>query len=344
VNKKSLVTTGTFYFDYPNDRIYFADDPNGKTVEASVAPYAFLGGAGGVVIDGLIVEKYSSPIQFAAISYNMPTPNWTLSNNEVRLNYGLGVSVGTNGQILNNKIHDNGEMGIGCNGDDILIEGNEIYGNGFFAGLDPAWEGGGGKCVLTNRLVFRSNYSHDNNSYGFWTDIDNINTLYEKNRIEDNANGGISHEISYAATIRNNTFEGNGWAFNVWLWGSAILVQNSRDVDVHDNHVVITAAGNGISLIQQNRGSGKFGSHATDNNFIHDNTIISRHPDAGAWGAIADYDLASMEAANNRFQNNTYEVTSGADDHWAWVDRFYNWKAYRKKSGQDSTSTLIVSP
>src|SRR6185312_15487892 len=116
---------------------------------------------------------------------------------------------GDSSVIRRNFIHDNGEMGIACVGRDILIAGNEIAGNGFFAGLDPDWEGGGGKCALTDGLVFRGNYSHDNNSYGFWTDIDNINTLYEDNRIEHNANGGISHEISYAATIRNNTLKGN---------------------------------------------------------------------------------------------------------------------------------------
>jgi parallel beta-helix repeat protein len=344
VTAKADVTGNTFFFDYDTRRIYFAKDPTGRKVEASVSPYAFLGGQSGVVIDGLTVEKYSTPIQFSAIGYNMPSENWTVRENEIRLNYGIGVGVGANSVISRNFIHDNGEMGIACNGKDILIETNRIARNGWFSGLDPAWEGGGGKCVLTNRLIFRGNYSFDNNAYGFWTDIDNINTLYEDNRIEHNANGGISHEISYAATIRNNTLKGNGWNFNVWLWGGAIQIQNSRDVEVSGNHVTITGAGNGITLIYQSRGTGKFGRHDTVDNSIHNNTIVARERDTGAWGAIADYKPGVLRNGNNSIDHNTYILHDKAHDQWAWIDNFYTWADYRQKSGQDRSSQLILDP
>jgi parallel beta-helix repeat protein len=344
VASKADVAAGTFFFDYDANRIYFGIDPAGKNIEASVKPYAFQGGASGVVIDGLIVEKYSSPIQAAAIGGNTASDNWRVSNSEVRLNYGVGVTVGSHSVIRDSFIHDNGEMGIGCVGNGVLIAGNEIARNGWFAGLDPAWEGGGGKCALTDGLVFRDNHSHDNNSYGFWTDIDNINTLYEGNRIEHNANGGISHEISYKATIRNNIFKGNGYAFNVWLWGSAILVQNSRDVEVHGNRVEIAGAGNGISFIQQNRGSGAYGPHDTVDNFVHHNVVIARERDIGAWGAIADYRTAAMKAGRNRIDHNIYHLHDKAHDQWGWVDGFYTWAVYRQKSGQDRSSTIIIDP
>jgi hypothetical protein len=139
---KAQVTAGKFYFDYAANKIYFLDNPTGKKVEASVSPYAFVGGQPGVVIQDLTVEKYSSPIQHGAIGYNVPGEDWILRNNTVRLNYGAGVTVGSNSQVLGNFIHDNGELGIGCNGDDILIQGNRIARNGFFSGLDPSWEGG----------------------------------------------------------------------------------------------------------------------------------------------------------------------------------------------------------
>jgi len=342
VASRGELATGKFYFDYDADKIYFRNNPTGHKVEASVKPYAFNGGATGVVIDGLIVEKYSSPIQAGAIGSTIASKGWTVRNNEVRLNYGVGVTVGTDSRILNNYIHRNGEMGIGCNGDDILIEGNEIAKNGYFAGLDPFWEGGGGKCAQTRRLIVRNNYSHHNNAMGFWTDIDNIDTLYEKNRIAHNANGGISHEISYKATIRNNTFKGNGKAFTVWLWGGAIQIQNSRDVEVYGNTIDMTDAGNGITLIQQNRGTGAYGPLKTVNNHIHNNKITSLTPDSGVSGAIADDDPSTMLSGGNRFNNNTYTGTSGRDEHWAWVTDFYDWSSYRQRSGQDSDSTLLI--
>ena len=235
-------------------------------------------------------------------------------------------------------------MGVGCAGDDILIEDNEMAHNGFFAGLDPLWEGGGGKCSLTNHLIVRGNYSHHNNSFGFWTDIDNINTLYEDNRIEYNANGGISHEISYAAIIRRNTFKGNGAAFRDWLWGGAIQIQNSQNVQVYRNTIDTAGAGNGITLIQQNRGTGKYGPYVTVRNNIHHNVITNLTPDRGVSGAIADYNPAAMKAGHNRFEYNVYTVTDPRDDHWAWVDGFYDWTTYRRKSGQDASSRLVLGP
>lgn len=346
VNSKTAVTSGKFFFDYDADKIYFSDDPTGKTVEASVSPYAFRGNISGVVVQGLVVEKYSSSIQYSAIGYNGGATGWIVQNNEVRLNYAVGVGVGSNSIVVGNNIHHNGEMGVGCNGANILFDGNEISYNGFFSGLDPLWEGGGGKCAITTNLIVRNNYSHHNNAMGFWTDIDNVGTLYENNRIEYNLNGGISHEISYAAVIRNNTFKGNGYGFESWLWGGAIQIQNSRDVEVYGNHIEVTPeGGNGICLVQQDRGSGILGLHATANNFIHDNVIVSMTPDHGISGAIADYDPAGMKAANNRFSSNHYYVSNINDEHWAWVDDFYGWNTYRSTAQQDQNSTVgTVAP
>jgi parallel beta-helix repeat protein len=344
VASKAEVVPGKFFFDYDADKIYFLDDPAGKKVEASVSPHAFIGGASGVVIQGLTVEKYSSPIQHGAIGSNVPGQSWIVRNNVVRLNYGAGLSIGSNSRVVGNFIHDNGELGIGCVGDDILIERNRIARNGFFSGLDPLWEGGGGKCALTTRLIFRNNHSYGNNAYGFWTDIDNIDTLYEDNHIENNVHGGISHEISYRAVIRNNTVVGNGYGFPVWLWGPGILIQNSRDVEVYGNTVDQRGGNNGIALIQQQRGSGAYGSHATRDNYVHHNRIINTAEDQGSSGAIADFNPAGMKAGNNRFDHNTYVVRSRQQDSWAWVDDFYDWETYRQKSGQDAHSTIIIRP
>lgn len=341
VAKRSELRRGTFYFDYPADEIVLHDDPRGRKVEASVSPYAFLGGAPDVVIDGLTIEKYSSPIQAGAVGSNVASRGWTVRGNVVRLNYGLGVTVGTDSRVLDNRIHDNGEMGIGCVGDDILIEDNEISGNGFFAGLDPFWEGGGGKCALTRRLVVRGNHTHHNNAFGFWTDIDNIDTLYEGNRVEWNENGGLSHEISYAAVIRDNTFKGNGRAFDLWLWGGAIQIQNSQGVEVTGNEIEVVGGGNGIALIQQDRGDGAFGPYDTVGNHVHGNRIVVRGDAGGASGAIADHAPGVLRRGGNRFDDNVYVVPDASEDRFAWVDGFYDFKAYRRKSGQEGDSRLL---
>jgi len=333
--------TGYFFIDYDAAQLYLADDPRGRKVEASVAPYAFMGGAIGVSITNLIVEKYASPLQAGAIGHDVTSQDWLVRNNEIRLNYGIGLVVGTGSRVIGNRLRHNGNMGAGCVGDRILFEGNEITGNGHFAGLDVLWEGGGAKCAKTSELVVRGNHLHGNHGLGFWTDIDNRMTLYENNLVENNSMGGLSHEISYSAVIRDNRFRGNGYGFARWLWGGAIQVQNSQDVLVQGNWVEVSGPGNGIALIQQDRGTGAYGPYLTRNNTIRDNMLVLHGAGRpGASGLIADHAMTAMQQANNVFDGNDYLAADPNALRWGWADRFLDWDAFRAASGQERRGRL----
>ncbi|MEX6505857.1 right-handed parallel beta-helix repeat-containing protein [Jiella sp. M17.18] len=337
VDSLDKVHSGTFYFDYAADKIYFADNPAGHTVEAGNASAAFDSNSTGVTVQNLTIQKFDAPTQHGAIQGG---ENWTVANNEVRLNYGVGITVQGGSTISGNDVHDNGEMGLGGNGDNITVTGNDIHANGGWSGIDPTWEGGGAKFAQTDNLVVRDNYSHDNHGLGLWTDIDNIHTLYEGNLVVNNDNGGISHEISYDAVIRDNVVMGNGSALGGnWLWGSQIQLQNSQNVEVYDNKVDMSGGLNGIGLIQQDRGSGAYGEHTTTNNYIHDNTIVSSSGN-GATGGVADYNEAGMLNGGNVFADNHYYMNDG--DHWRWGDfpDGDNFEAYLKDSGEGQGSTL----
>ena len=69
------VGPGTWFFDYPADRIYFWDDPTNQNVEISVTPTAFSGFASNVTIHGLVIEKYATPAPLAAVGLGT---GWTL--------------------------------------------------------------------------------------------------------------------------------------------------------------------------------------------------------------------------------------------------------------------------
>ena len=76
------------------------------------------------------------------------------------------------------------------NGDDVLVEQNEIYANLTPAiGVDDAWEGGGTKFAQTSRLTVRGNSVHDNYGSGLWTDIDNIDALCERHHVLRHTHG-----------------------------------------------------------------------------------------------------------------------------------------------------------
>ena len=135
-------------------------------------------------------------------------------------------------QVLNNRMHHNGMYGMSGAGDGALIEGNEIAFNNtanYHVMNGGCYAAGGTKFVLTNHLVVRNNYVHDNYCGGFWSDMYDIDTVYEGNRIEHNYTEGIKIEISYAAVIRNNTITGN--------MGNGILFSSSSDMELYGNTI-----------------------------------------------------------------------------------------------------------
>ena len=234
----------------------------------------------------------------------------------MRLNYAVGIIGRDGSKIIGNFVHDNGQMGLGGSGDNILVQGNEIAKNGFWSGIDVLWEAGGFKFANTDNLIVRGNYSHDNHGSGMWTDIDNIHTLYEDNLVVHNTHIGITHEISYDAVIRNNTLIGNGYGDpRGWMWGAEIQIQNSKNVDVYGNRIDMTGGGNGVVLIQQNRGSGEFGPHVTTGNHIHDNVIVD-HDSKGLIGGVADYNWSGMANGGNTWDNNQFYMPDVGNRFW----------------------------
>ncbi len=232
VTSLGSVGGGSWYFDYAADRIYLSTNPTGRSVETSVTVYAFGGSATGVTIRNLTIEKYANAAQVAAVNYGGGSA-WTIESNEVRDNHGVGIGISANGVMRGNKVHHQGQMGIKAGGSNGLIEGNEIaYNNTAFFGAGHYAETGGSKFVNTNGLVVRNNFVHHNRGPGLWTDINNINCLYEGNRVEDNEWRGIFHEISFACVIRNNIVRRNG--FNSpgasQIEGAGILISDSPDV------------------------------------------------------------------------------------------------------------------
>ncbi len=338
VASRGALEAGSFYFDYAEDEIVLADDPSGRLVEVGVTSAAFSSNAEGVTVSNLTIRHFNSPTQTGAIQGG---EDWTVTNNEVHSNYGVGITVQSGGVIAGNDVHDNGQLGIGASGADIRVEGNEIHSNGFWSGIDVFWEGGGTKFGAVSDLVVRGNYSHDNHGFGLWTDESGIRVLYEDNVLVRNDGGGISHEISYTATIRDNVFIGNGTdPQGGWLWGGAIQIQNSSDVEVTGNRIDASGGLNGIALIQQDRGDGAFGPHDTTGNTIYGNVIVSK---SGITlnGGVADSDENVLLNGDNAFYDNDYYMEDG--DFWRWGDfpSGDDWEAYLADSGQGDGSRLL---
>ena len=325
------VAPGRWFFDHDANRIYFYDDPTGKTVETSVTPGAFGGRASHVTIQGLTIEKFANAAQSGAIA-GESSDGWAVRANEIRFNHGAGIRIGPSMTVLRNVVHHNGQLGVGGIGDDVLVAENEIAYNNT-AGFDPGWEAGGSKFVMTNALIVRSNFVHHNAGPGLWTDTDNRNVRYDSNRVEDNEGSGIFHEVSYDAAITNNTVRRNGFSASVWLWGAGILVAASPNVEVSANSV--EGNFNGICAIQQRRDSGAFGPYEVSNLWVHDNSVSS----SGLTGLAQDFgDRSYFSRHNNHFDRNTYYFARNGRYFW-WMDgprTDTEWRGY----GNDVSGTV----
>jgi Right handed beta helix region len=313
------VNAGSFFFDYAADRIYIGQDPAGKFIETSVTEVAFWPQNINVTIRGLIIEKYANPAQVGAVGGQFPTTGWLIENNELRWNHGVGVEVGGQTTLRNNLIRDNGQLGFGGgSGTGVRIEGNEVARNGW-NGIDPGWEGGGSKIANATGAIIRNNYVHDNVGPGLWTDINNLDTVYEYNTVIDNGRDGIKHEISFAAIVRHNIAIGNGHFNDGFLFGSGILIQNSPNVEAHNNYVSVTrVGGHAIGLIEQNRGAAFEARNAN----VHDNDIV--YPITfGVTGAVTDTGNPEVFTSvwNIRFDRNRYHATTTTRQVFEWQGR-----------------------
>lgn len=340
VTDPAQLTTGRWYFDYDANRIYVADDPGGRLVELSVTGIGLRGPARNVTVSGLVFEKYANRAQAGVIDAGDASVGWLIEDVEVRYSHGTGLRTHTEMVVRDSFFHHNGQNGIGGKGDRVLIEGNEISYNGI-SGFDPFWESGGTKWVVTDGLVVRDNHVHHNSGRGLWTDIYNVNTLIEGNLVEDNGQSGIVHEISYRATIRNNIVRNNGLDFDVWLWGAQILVQNSPDTTVIGNTVTVAAnGGDGIGVINQNRGSGPLGAHVSENATVTGNDVT--YLGSAGQSGVADDTAgrpACQSAAGNTFDGNTYHVTDPQEDRWFWCGDA-DWDDFRDLGAEASGAAI----
>ena len=338
VASTSAVAAGTWYFDYSTETVYTGSDPSGHSTELSAVRSAFSGTASNVTIKGLSIEKYASIAGYGAInaisSSGAPSSGWIVDSNDIALNHGTGLRISNGMKVTNNKFHDNGQMGLGGSGSNVLVENNEIYKNNY-AGYKWGWEAGGDKFTYSTNLTIRGNYSHDNNGPGLWTDIENDYVLYENNHTARNVGGGILHEISYHATVRNNLIEDDGYSpsGNSFWYGAGILISNSSDVEVYGN--TVTDCVNGIGGIQADRGNGSNGlPYDLKNLYVHDNTVTQQMNFAEGIVKASVFDDSVYTSWGNRFQNDTFYLTDLSHPYFVWFDQLWTYAQWQEYASE----------
>lgn len=310
VTSLSALGPGKWYLDYSTGNVYMGDNHSGHTVEISLLPHAFNGGAAYVTISNLVIEKYACVAGDGAVTSAHGGAHWAVKSNEVRFNHGTGIRSGNNMWIYNNKVHDNGQLGVGGTGNTIVLQGNEIAYNNY-AGYSYYWEAGGAKFASVQHLTVQYNKSHDNVGPGFTTDVNSRYVLYDSNTTTQNREAGILHELGYDATIRNNYIYQDGFnpdgTGSLW-WGAGILITDSSNVTIYGNNV--SKCMNGIGGILVSRGIGSNGlPYSIENLNVYSNKITQVTGIAEGIVIGSGYDNSVYTSWNNHFQNDTYYLT-----------------------------------
>jgi len=174
-----------WYFDQAGDRIYLSDDPARLgLIETSVVPTAITAPLRApvvrVLIENLVVEKYASPAQQAAVG-GPGAVDWNFRYVSVRYNHGGGAELGPGTWMENCRIDHMGQVGLLGGGDardrPTSLRNTEVDHNKTLS-FDPDWEAGGAKFTRSfgDGMLVEHSYFHDNPGGGLWFDIDRDGT------------------------------------------------------------------------------------------------------------------------------------------------------------------------
>ncbi len=342
-----VISTGQWWFDYTHNIIYFHDNPAGHVVETSVVPSAFGGSGNNVTISQLTIKEFASPVGGSPGAIGMPGnasltegTNWTIKDCEILLNHGVGIRVTYGMQVLNNYIHNNGDVGIGGGlsadaatrsaASGIVIANNTITYNNY-AHVLPGFGAGGIKICATKGVVIRGNTITHNDGAGIHFDQSAESPLVDGNIVTDNTGAtGIQYEISLvSATIRNNVSQRNGVDVGPEAGTSTaeMGIYDSAGVNAYCNVVEVPAVAsvNAVTFGASDRGYNLFppGEYltATGNSFHH-NTVIW---DAGAKGVLGYFqsDAAHQPgffADNTPPDFNTYHLPTLSSANFVYDD------------------------
>lgn len=342
----SVLGDGEWFFDYDRDRIYVYSDPTGRLMETSIintgaTNCAICGGANNVTVRDFTFTQFGTTLENAAVEgFNPGGRGWVIEGNTFIHNGAIGAVVRANGVIRNNVLSYNGQAGYGAgNGAGIVIENNEIAWNNW-RGVNPFFSSGGGKSSFTVGLIFRGNYVHNNYKRGVWFDLDNSNTLIERNRIERN-DTGLFMEMGGSATIRDNAFTCNGSGSDN-TFQTSILVTNASDILIEDNDITVCAEGNAIGVREDGNPTRLIDGtrRETDNVVVQRNRITF----LACAGAVGQDGYGGGVLGTVIWQHNAYTLKCADHPHWLVEGVKWRWPQWVARWPLDTLATVGPIP
>lgn len=209
---------GEFGQIHPATETTFIGAPGAVLDGQGVNRSAFTGKATDVTIRYLTIQHFNSFRDQGVVNHDSGT-GWTIDHTTIRDNHGAGAFLGPSGRLWFDCLANNGQYGFQGFGGVQVVDHVEVVGNNT-DNLEVTSDGrptgcgctGGAKFWAAQHVSLTNNWVHNNRGPGLWADTDDADFLVSGNYIDDNEDEGFLYEISYNATIRNNTFVRNAIA------------------------------------------------------------------------------------------------------------------------------------
>ena len=296
---------------------------------------AFGGAASNVTIKNLTIQHYNSALQNAAVDCASGNA-WTVTNCLIQSNASVGVKVGNNSRIINNRLNSNGQEGFAGGGGGWLMKSNQINNNNT-SHQNWALEAGGGKVTKATGGTFDGNTVTNNDGPGIrLADADSV--LIKNNICIGNYGPGIMVEISKYNSVSNNFCFGNGIGATNWS-AAQILISTSPSNTVSANTLGVPFGNDGLSGIfimdQARTDAGGHPIHATGNE-VYANDAWFWDTRTGINGCATDDSYPVY--ANNYFHDNSYHVANMSVNYFSWENDYT--LAQAQTAGHESGSTI----
>ncbi len=239
------LSAGHFWFDYKGDTIYLADDPSDHEVHVSWTRKAFVLEEG-ATLRNVHITRFRTLAAMPAELHATVIAGARAELQDVTISDAPGACLrleGPGSRALRTRLLRCGRLGlaIGREAHGAEFSHGEI-GWGNHAGYNTGHEAACAKTVGTNGVTFDSNWVHDCDGPGLWTDIGVRGAVIRNNTIA-RTEFGVFHEISYDARIEGNTLTDNRHGIKVVNGGEG------KPVEIKGNQVTyFDPDGTGITV------------------------------------------------------------------------------------------------
>jgi parallel beta-helix repeat protein len=320
VTAKGNLTTGDWWWDSTNYRIYVYDNPSGHTMEAGQRPYGvqIWGGVNYVRVDSISVTMADGYGGIAISKSNYVT----ISNCDISYSWMNGIWVWNTsaysdyGVVQGCTVTNSGGPGIAIGNYSRYwtVQGNTVHDNC----VDPTnslWSGGiyitGGavtySITVENNDVYSNGIGVDHGS-GIYIDTGPTNNIIRWNKVHDNAFNNIYVEVSPNNYVYGNLAYGS-------LFGSGIFIAGRADGPMHDtvvyNNTMYNNADTGLSASSEDASAGSFINNRFENNIATGNGTYQLSAGAGA-------DNDGTAGYGNVYTYNAFGAQSSNFIQWGW--------------------------